>query len=426
MYGRSNTVATMTRNRAIFFALNQAAKLLLLSAMAMFASASYAATTVSVSTSSELANAVQQANSQGGDFAIMLQDGTYTLTDTLYINADKVALEGASGNRNSVTIQGDAMSAGAQVGNLIRVAASDFSLRHITLRRSGYHLVQIAGETNADNPVFQDCVFQDAYEQMLKVSIDENAPSVTSDNGVVENCLFEYTAGIAPQYYVGGIDAHGAKNWVIRGNTFKSIISPSVSVAEFAVHFWNGSANNLVERNSIIDCDRGIGFGLEGRGNSGGIIRNNMIYSSASNAGQFADAGIVLTDSSGTDVLNNSVFIEHGFPWAIEYRFATSNGIEVRNNLTNKAIQSRDGGSAALSDNITNASSNWFQDIDSGDLHLSSGALPPINSGQALSGLTDDFDGEARPQSGSIDVGADEYSDTVSITPSPPTDLRVD
>src|SRR5690606_3816565 len=177
-----------------------------------------------------------------------------------------------------VTIQGDAMSAGARVGNVIRVAGQGFTLQHLTVARSRYHLIQIVGEEDADGAVIRDCIMRDAYEQMIKISLDVGNPGDSADNGLVENCLFEYTAGIGPQYYIGGVDAHGAKNWVIRGNTFRDIKSPTTEVAEHAIHFWTNSADTLVEGNLIIDCDRGIGFGLGDRGHVRGIIRNNMVY----------------------------------------------------------------------------------------------------------------------------------------------------
>ncbi len=220
-----------------------------------------AQTTVNVSTAAQLQSAVSSANGAGGNRIISLADGTYTLNDTLYVNAPNISIVGASGNRANVIIQGTGMSSSASVGTIIRVAGSGFGLRYVTLQKSKYHLIQVVGEENADSPTIRDCILRDAYEQMVKVSIGSD-PGVTADNGLVENCLFEYTAGIGPQYYIGGIDAHGAKNWNVRGNTFRNIASPSGSVAEFAVHFWNGSANNTVEKNVIIDCDRGIGFGL--------------------------------------------------------------------------------------------------------------------------------------------------------------------
>ena len=379
--------------------------------------------TITVGTVAELQNAVATANSLGGNTTISVRDGTYTLSDTLYVNAPNVAIVGQSGDRTKVIIQGDAMSGSAKVGNVIRVAASNFQLSDVTLQKSKWHLIQITGETNADSPVIKNCILRDAYEQIVKVSQDTANPNVTSDNGLVENCIFEYSAGIGPQYYIGGIDAHGAKNWVVRNNTFRNIISPSGSVAEFAIHFWDlPSSNNIVEKNLIINCDRGIGFGIDGRGNMGGIIRNNMIYHAA-NAGSYADSAIALIESPNTQVYNNTIFMENSFPWAIEYRFTSTQNVLVANNLTNKPIQSRDGAAGTVTKNVTNATGTWFVNRSSGDLHLSSAVSTAVDMGQTVSGLSDDFDGQSRPQGTGIDIGADEFLTGTALQP--PTNLRI-
>jgi hypothetical protein len=367
------------------------------------------AETVTVGTVSELQNAVATANSVGGSTTILVQDGTYTLSDTLYVDVPNVTIAGQSGDRTKVVIQGDAMSSSANVGNVIRVAASNFQLRDVTLQKSRWHLIQIAGESNADSPIIKNCILRDAYEQILKVSQDSAIPNVTSDNGLVENCLFEYTAGVGPQYYIGGIDAHGAGNWIVRNNIFRSIISPSDFVAEYAIHFWDHPAsNNIVEKNLIVNCDRGIGFGLHGRGNTGGIIRNNMIYHAA-NTGAFADVAIALADSPHTQVYNNTVFMEHDFPWAIEYRFPSTTEVLIANNLTNLPILSRDDAAATVTNNVTSASESWLLSPSSGDLHLAFAVSSVVDAGLAISGLTDDYDGQNRPQGVGVDIGADEY-----------------
>lgn len=381
------------------------------------------ATSVTVGTVTELHNAINAANSAGGNRTIMLRDGTYSINDTLYINAPGISIVGASGNRQAVVIQGDAMSGSARIANVIRVAASNFKLQDVTVQKSGWHLIQIVGEENADSPIIRNCILRDAYEQMVKVSFNAATPSVTSDNGLVENCIFEYTAGIGPQYYIGGIDAHGAKNWVVRNNTFRSIISPSGSVAEFAVHFWNGSANNTVEKNLIVNCDRGIGFGMEGKTpNNGGVIRNNMIYHAA-NAGQFADTGIALVESPNSQVYNNTIIMDNSFPWGIEYRFTSTSGVLIANNLSNKPVMSRDGASGTVAKNVSNATGIWFVNKASGDLHLASAVTGVAASGQSVAGLAEDFDGQARP-SNSIDIGADQLV-SVPANPLPPTNLRI-
>lgn len=193
-------------------------------------------------------------------------------------------------------------------------------------------------------------------------------------------------------------------------------------MSEFAVHFWDGSANNTVEKNTIINCDRGIGFGLQSYGNTGGIIRNNMIYHAAS-AGLFADVGIALAESPNTQVYNNTIFMENSFPWVIEYRFTSTQNVLVANNLTNKPIQSRDGGSGTVTKNVTNATGTWFVNRSSGDLHLASAVSTVVDMGQAVSGLSDDFDGQSRPQGTGIDIGADEFSNNSALQP--PQNLRI-
>jgi hypothetical protein len=64
---------------------------------------------------------------------------------------------------------------------------------------------------DADNAVIRNCILRDAYEHLVKVSQDPPNPNVTGDGRLIANCLFEYSAGTGPQYYIGGIDAHGAK-----------------------------------------------------------------------------------------------------------------------------------------------------------------------------------------------------------------------
>ena len=357
---------------------------------------------VTVNTVAELVQAVEQANS-GGDKEILLEGGSYTLNSAIVIQSDGITVRSVSGNRSAVTVQGTGMD--GTVSHIFLVEADNFTVMDMTLRNVYYHAIQM--QPSAQAPTMINLHILDTYEQMIKVAYDSGNPDVHSDNGLVENCLFEYSAGIGPQYYIGGVDAHHARNWMVRGNTFKNIRSPSLQLAEHAIHFWNSSQNTLVERNTIINCDRGIGFGLGYQGHVGGIIRNNMIYHDSS--GGFGDVGIGLESALEAQVYNNSIYQGHTYPNAIEYRFTTTTGVLIANNLTNKAIAERNGASATLSNNVTNAGPTWFVNPPAGDLHLSSPVPAVVDQGIFIAGLEDDIDGDIRPQGGGYDIGADEY-----------------
>jgi len=372
---------------------------------------------VVVSNSSELVAAISDAN-EGGDKTILLSDGRYTLNDMLGIYASGVTVAGLSGNRDTVIVEGAGMYGG--VTHIFNVAGSNFTAQDMTLRGVSNHAIQL--QVDVDSVIIRNLHILDTYEQMVKIPYDAGNMSATSDNGLMENCLLEYTAGIGPQWYIGGIDGHNCKNWIVRNNTFRSIRSPEDDTAEHAIHFWSESANTLVERNLIINCDRGIGFGLGDRGHSGGIIRNNMIYHNSSE-GQ-ADVGIGLESSPGTLVYNNTIYCENSYPNAIEYRFGGTTGVLIANNLTNRAIAQRDGASGSVSHNLTNAEGSWFISPSTGDLRLSYAVPSVVDQGEAISGLTVDFDGGSRPQGAGFDIGADEYG-AGAVTPTPPvTEVR--
>jgi hypothetical protein len=330
---------------------NILAKMLILFFVHILLSTAYAQSPqklINVNNTQQLYAALKQANKYGNT-SIILADGEYKADKTLFIKGDHISLYSASGDRNSVVITGTGMKKSGEVNNLVRVSAKHFTLDGITLQQASNHLIQIAGEQDADFPTLRNCVLRDAYEQLLKVSYN-NKTKVSSDYGLIENCDFTYTAGIGPQYYIGGIDVHGGHSWVVRKSHFQGIASPDSKIAEHAIHFWNNTKNILVEDNTIVNCDRGIGFGMQRRANIGGIIQNNLILHSANNHPN-ADVGIILEESPATKVLNNKIYLAHNYNNAIEYRFSSTKDVEISGNLTNKSIRKRDGASAVLSNN---------------------------------------------------------------------------
>jgi hypothetical protein len=214
--------------------------------------------------------------------------------------------------------------------------------------------------------------------------------------------------------YTGGVDGHVARNWIVRDNVIQGFWC-SGSLSEHAVHMWDNSAGTLVERNQIIDCARGIGFGLGSSGHTGGLIRNNMLRVNQ-------DVGIGLETSPGTRVYNNTVYTANDYMDTIEYRFAATTSVSIINNLTNKPVLSRDGGTGTVQNNVTNAQASWFVDAAVGDLHLAASIPSVTDHGQTLADVAVDFDGDIRPIGSAYDIGADEYS---SPTPAAVRDLRV-
>src|SRR5207253_10970912 len=108
------------------------------------------------------------------------------------------------------------------------------------------------------------------------------------------------------------------------------------------------------------------------------------------------DAAITINSSPSSRVHHNSILISGTFPNAIEFRFPGTIGAVITNNLTDAAIQARDGATANVTNNYTAAQREFFVAPASGDLHLTANATPAIDKATA-DDVSTDWDGETRP-----------------------------
>ncbi len=354
-------------------------------------------TVIQVGSGSELNDAIGVANSSG-NVTIMLSDGVYELDEMLFIQADSITIRSASGNRDDAIIRGDGMT-GSQMA-LCMVEGTDFTIADVTLGWVNGAALRIRHDS--DDALVHNVRFADAYEFMIRVD-DQSAVSTRTDRGVVEWCLFEYTAGEAPSTYTGGIFARQAVSWNVHHNIFRGIDGPGGDITGYAILFYVSSSDALVEHNTIYNCDQGIGLGLgNGAGSyTEGIIRNNMVH--ATN-----EAGIRLQSASYVSIYNNTIWVE-SYSAAIEYRYAGTQYASIINNLTNAPIISLDGATGVEETNVENAELSWFVDAAAGDLRLADSIGVVVDQGTALTAVEQDFDCEERPKGEFYDLGADEW-----------------
>ncbi len=355
---------------------------------------------------------------------ILLADGTYAVPATgVTLSKNGQTLRSESGNPAAVILDGQYTT-----NEVVRITANDVTVAELTVTRAVDHPIHVYPPTTTGNIArmrFYRVRFIDGGEQFLKAN--SASTSAYTDEGTVECSHFELTNAGRPHVeravggcYTGGIDVHGGRGWVVRKNTFKDIYCAGEGLAEHAVHFWTGSRDTLVEQNVILNCARGVGFGLgdatAGRvyspdpypgvanvGHYDGIIRNNFIW--ADNA--WHDSGIGLEQARGTVIVHNTVVSTAGasFFSSIDLRFGATVAT-VRNNLTRRITQ-RDSPTVTADHNLEMAATSLFAGFATGDLHLVAGATAAINQGvtDARAGL--DVDGLAHDV-GMPDLGAHE------------------
>jgi hypothetical protein len=389
---------------------------------------------VNVSTEPQLQTAM--GNLQSGD-TILLANGTYNLTGTLYINGrQNVTIRGTNGSTNVVLV-GKGMD-NASYGNVpfgIWANGTNITIAHLTIRDTWDN--EIIFNSGAQSPHVYCVRLLNSGSQFIKSNPTDVNAGLGVNNGVIEYCWFEYTGSPPDDHgsgtgYFNGISAHAAQNWIVRGNLFKNLHNPDTAAYLWnpAVLFWRHSINTLTEQNTFLNVDRAVAYGLDNTtpyfDHAGGVIRNNFVVltngllSASRKAG--SDGSIIAWNSPGTQVDHNSVLLNGNEFYAVEFRFSTTTNGTARNNLADAPIHLRDSATAALSGNLLTAVSGMFVSSTNADLHLVASATNAIDHAPTLGSVTNDFDGDTRPRGASSDIGADEF---VVLAPPVITDFRL-
>jgi hypothetical protein len=391
--------------------------------------------TIEVHNEQELWNT---ANTAAPGTTILIADGTYHLAQNgyyIWLNTPNVTLRSKSGNREAVIL--DDAYTGSET---ITIAASNVTVADLTIEHAKTHPIHVVTPLSDDGDTLNTLIYNvhiiDPGQQAVKI----NPNSIHNhyvDDGTVACSRIELTPSgqgkvleINSSCYTGGIDAHQARGWTIHDNLIEGFWCQT-GLSEHAIHTWTGSRDTLVERNLLVNNARGVGFGLQETGSGrtyndnpcptasgyvdhyGGIIRNNFI--SAYDPGLFSsgsgfDSGIALAQACGAQVVHNTVVSTQSPFDSIEWRFANTRA-QLTNNLASYRLLERDGATATLAGNLSNAPLSFFTNPAAGDLHLLASASAAIDQGVALpTGLGDnDIDGDPRPQGLAPDIGADEF-----------------
>jgi len=371
------------------------------------------------------------STAQSGD-TISLADGTYPLNGIeLLFETPNLTLRSTSGNRKAVVLDGNYQGA-----EIITVVASDVTIADLTITKAFTHPIHVTSGDGGDtvNTLIYNVHIIDPREQSIKINPGYSGYFV--DYGEIACSHLELTSEGRPNVqpipdgcYTGGVDAHQARGWTIRDNRIEGFWC-NTGISEHAVHCWYGCRDTIVERNRLINNARGVGFGLldsgtartyadnpcpaAGSGYVGhydGIIRNNFIFANDQGLLQSPDGfdcGICLWSACGAKAVHNTVVSTGPNYSSIEWRFSTSTGVEITNNIATHPLRERNNASATQAGNLESAPLSLFVDGAAGKLHLDSGASTAIDQGTTVpTGVCDDdIDGEGR--SGSRDIGADE------------------
>jgi lysophospholipase L1-like esterase len=374
-----------------------------------------AGSTIQVSTLEQLYSAAENMTPGA---TLMIEPGVYMLYRPIVLSQKKdITIRSASGDPASVTLQGIGWVKGDDHDDIIHIGECDGVLiAGLTFAECRSYGVKVEAEHGPSNIQIYNCRFQNIGIRAIKGSAGQN-PEVVAMRGSVRFCDFENTR-VPPSTwlfggdYIAAIDMMALRDWSFTDNIFRNINGRNGG-GRAAIFVWVRSRNIVVERNVIVNCDRGISFGNPGQStanNNGepltyvadGVIRNNIIVGGP-------DCGIELWHANRIKVSHNSIWRPER-NWNRGIRIGTGTAhTEIVNNLVHGGIQN-EGGDARLNHNLASDLDGFFEDTANGNLSLTKAATGAIDQGVVLNDVPRDFRGNLRkgaPDLGALEFGAD-------------------
>jgi parallel beta helix pectate lyase-like protein len=357
----------------------------------------------------ELLAAVDRVEPGG---TILLADGHYKLPRTIVLEGKKnIAIRSASGDPAKVTLSGKGWDSDAKGDDILHIARCEgVTIADLTFTDCGSYGIKVEAENAPKDTQIYNCRFRDIGVRAIKGSAGKD-PKVRAVKGSVRYCQFENTKVPPAEWLYGGdyiaaIDMMALEDWAFSDNVFRNVKGRNGG-GRAAIFIWVRSRQVVVERNLIVNCDRGIAFGNPGQSTADlagerlvyvadGMIRNNFIAGGP-------DCGIELWHADRIKVYHNTIWRPER-NWNRGIRVGTgTTGTEIINNLVHGEIR-LEGGQAELRNNLAGRLQGYFIDATSGNLALTIAAAGAIGKGVPLPDVTDDIRGRRR--SGRPDLGA--------------------
>jgi hypothetical protein len=362
---------------------------------------------VRVSTAEELAAAVEKA--RDGD-VILLADGTYRVGRFLKLDRVKnVTIRGAASDPSNVVLRGRGFDVVGRGDDILRIGACEnVTIAYLTFADCHAYGLKVEAEHSPKNIHVYGCHFLNIGTRGLKGSTAQKTAAV---GGSVRYCHFENNKVPPGDWQFGGnyisaIDMMSLEDWTFSDNTFVNIKGHSGG-GRAAIFLWVRSRRLVVERNTIIGCDRGIAFGNPS-GSSNYMEGMLHVYDSACRNNVVVtgpDAGIELAWVDGVKVYNNTVWRKDQKGRGIR-SIEKIHNVDIANNLVRGALLLT--GAEMSRSNHVGPMDGWFVDPAAGNLRFASRIAEVIDQGVALDEVKDDIDGRRRDDR--PDLGASEYA----------------
>jgi hypothetical protein len=367
---------------------------------------------IRVADADELLAAVDRVGRAG---TILLADGQYKVPRVVVLqNKKDLTIRSEAADPIRVALSGKGWESNDKHDDIIHIGQCDgVTIANLTFADCHSYGIKVEAENAPKNIHIYNCRFRDIGIRAVKGSAGQD-PNTRAVKGSIRYCSFENTKVPPSDWLFGGdyisaIDMMALEDWTFSDNFFRNIKGRNGG-GRAAIFIWVRSRQVIVERNLIIDCDRGVAFGnpAESTANlsgeqlayvSEGLIRNNFIIGGA-------DCGIELWHAKRVKVFNNSIWRpEQNWSRGIRVGTGTSQ-TEIANNLVHGEIR-LDGGEANLRQNLARRLDGYFVDPLSGNLELTSAASDAIDHGLSLPEVTDDIRKRLRAES--PDLGAWEF-----------------
>ncbi len=285
---------------------------------------------------------------------ILIAEGRYEIPRDILLTQSDVTIRSESGQRESVVLDGmdnkdKRLQTHPGAPAMLRIKRSQNArIAGVTFYNSPYYGIIFYGDSGIRGLSVYDVKFHNIWVRGLKgthAARPDDRTEPLHPPEVVEKvkprfcemvyCLFvvdhKKTKGMEEDSYehdyISGTDMMSLSHWRLADNVFVGIRGKN-GYGRGAIFIWHGSEHCIVERNIIVNCDRGICFGnAYGKdvSVSHGVIRDNILVGGANRA-------IECTTTRHVDVYNNKILASR-FEWPTVSFLMGNHGSRFHHNL---------------------------------------------------------------------------------------------